>query len=83
VDLFGCAVTDLFNVFEPDLVLLGGGVTRSGALLLEPVRDVVAREAMPPAAQAARVELAALGDVVCVVGAAAVAFDGLEELSHV
>ncbi|CAL8972638.1 ROK family protein [Cellulomonas sp. 73-145] len=83
VDLLGCAVTDLVNVFEPDLVVLGGGVTRSGALLLEPVRDVVAREAMPPAAQAARVELAALGDVVCVVGAAAVAFDGLEELSHV
>ncbi len=83
VDLLGCAVTDLVNVFEPDLVVLGGGVTRSGAMLLDPVRAIVATEAMRPAAEAVRVELAALGDVVCVVGAAAVAFDSLEEPAHV
>jgi glucokinase len=69
VDLLGAAVTDLVNVFEPDLVVLGGGVTRAGAMLLEPVRALVAAEAMPPAAAAARVELAALGDHVGVVGA--------------
>jgi glucokinase len=38
-------------------------------MLLEPVRALVAAEAMPPAAAAARVELAALGDHVGVVGA--------------
>jgi glucokinase len=75
VDLLGTAVTDLVNVFEPDLVVLGGGVTRSGAMLLDPVRDQVAREAMGPAAGAARVALAALGDLVGVVGAATVAHD--------
>jgi len=75
VDLLGAAVTDLVNVFEPDLVVLGGGVTRSGAMLLEPVRALVAREAMPPAAKAATVELAALGDLVCVVGAGTLAHD--------
>jgi glucokinase len=73
--LIGVALTDLVNVFEPELVVLGGGVTRSGDDLLAPVRAVVAREAMPPAAAAARIELAGLGDAVCVVGAAAVAFD--------
>lgn len=41
VDLLGAAVADLVNVFEPDLVVLGGGVTRSGAMLLDPVREVV------------------------------------------
>lgn len=75
VDLLGAAVTDLVNVFEPDLVVLGGGVTRSGAMLLEPIRTLVAREAMPPAAKAATVELAALGDLVCVVGAGTLAHD--------
>jgi glucokinase len=72
VDLLGAAVTDLVNVFEPDLVLLGGGVTRAGAMLLDPVRAIVAAEAMPPAAAVARVELAGLGDVVGVVGAGVV-----------
>ncbi|MFC7549304.1 ROK family protein [Plantactinospora sp. GCM10030261] len=75
IDLLGAAVTDLVNVFEPDLVVLGGGVTRSGAMLLDPVRDLVAREAMAPAARAARVVLADLGDLVCVVGAGAIGYD--------
>jgi glucokinase len=73
VSLLGSAVTDLVNVFEPDMVVLGGGVTRSGALLLDPVRELVAREAMPPAARAARVQLARLGDLVGVVGAGIIA----------
>jgi glucokinase len=75
VELLGSAVTDLVNVFEPDLVVLGGGVTRSGAMLLDPIRELVAREAMPPAAGAAKVVLAGLGDLVGVVGAGAVAHD--------
>lgn len=75
MDLLGAAVTDLVNVFEPDLVVLGGGVTRSGDLLLEPVREVVALEAMTPAARAAPVVLAELGDLVCVVGAGIIGHD--------
>lgn len=77
-DLLAAALTDLVNVFEPHLVVLGGGVTRAGAALVDPVRAAVRRDAMRPAAAAARLELAALGDAVGVVGAAAVAFDLLE-----
>lgn len=79
VDLLGAAVTDLVNIFEPELVVLGGGVTRSGAMLLDPVRELVAREAMAPAAEAARVVLAGLGDLVGVVGAGAVGHDLLAD----
>jgi glucokinase len=79
--LLGQAVTDLVNVFEPYVVVLGGGVTRSGALLLDPVSAAVRSDALPPAALA-RITLAELGDEVCVVGAAALAFD-LAETLHV
>ena len=75
VELLGQAVTDLVNVLEPDVVVLGGGVTRAGAMLLDPVREIVAGSAMGPAARAVRIELAGLGDVVGVVGAGAVALD--------
>jgi glucokinase len=75
VDLLSIAVTDLVNTFEPNIVILGGGVTRSGPLLIDPLRAAVLRDAMPPAAHAVRIELAALGDAVCVIGAAALAFD--------
>jgi glucokinase len=73
--LLGQAVTDLVNVFEPNVVVLGGGVTRSGALLLDPVRAIVLHTAMAPAAARAVVTLAGLGDEVCVVGAGALALD--------
>ncbi|MGC1213736.1 MAG: ROK family protein [Micromonospora sp.] len=77
VDLLGAAVTDLVNVLEPDLVVLGGGVTRSGAMLIDPVRELVAREAMAPAARSVRIVRAALGDLVCLVGAGAIGHDHL------
>jgi glucokinase len=78
VTLLSIAVTDLVNTFEPNIVILGGGVTRSGSLLIDPLRAAVLRDAMPPAAHAVRIELAGLGDEVCVIGAAALAFDGIE-----
>ncbi|NED99323.1 ROK family protein [Phytoactinopolyspora halotolerans] len=81
-DILGQALTDLVNMFEPELVVLGGGVTRSGAMLLDPVTEAVARDAMAPAAKAVQVVLAKLGDVVCVVGAGVVALDALAEVSH-
>jgi len=80
--VLGQGITDLVNVFEPHIVVLGGGVTRSGSALLDPVAEIVHRDAMPPAA-AARIVLAGLGDEVCVVGAAALAFDLVRERSHV
>jgi len=82
-DVIGQAVTDLVNTFEPEVVVLGGGVTRAGAALIDPVRATVARTAMPLAAAAVRIEFAQLGEAVCVVGAAARAFEDLEEFSLV
>lgn len=77
MNLLGVAVTDMVNILEPQIVILGGGVTRSGALLLDPVREIVLSTAMPPAAAAVSVVLASLGDAVCVVGAGAIAMDQL------
>ncbi len=74
-DLIGRALTDVINALEPDLVVLGGGVTRAGDALLRPVRAVVERDAMTPARAATSIERSALGDDVGIVGAAAVAFE--------
>jgi glucokinase len=73
--LLASAITDLVNAFEPELVVLGGGVTRAGSALLDPVRRAVLRDAMGPVAAVVRLERAELGDAVGVVGAAALAFD--------
>jgi glucokinase len=70
-----CGLTSIVNLFEPELVVLGGGVTRSGDQLLVPVRETVGTTAMSPAGRSAGIVLSALGEQVGVVGAAAIAFE--------
>lgn len=76
--MLGRAVAVLINVLEPDLVVLGGGVTRAGEALLEPVRSAALAQAMYPAAQVCDVTLTRHGDHAGVLGAAAIAYDLLE-----
>jgi glucokinase len=72
-----CGVASLANVFEPERVVIGGGVSREGDQLLGPVRERVKAEAIGPVAHSLEVVAAELGDTVGVVGAAAVAFERL------
>jgi glucokinase len=72
--MLGRMVAVIVNVCEPDLVVLGGGVTRAGRQLLDPVRAAALRQAMPPAAKACDVVLSRHGDRAGVLGAAAIAF---------
>lgn len=71
--ILGRMVAVIVNVCEPELVVLGGGVTRAGDYLLDPVREGALRQAMPPAAKACDVVLSRHGDSVGVLGAAAIA----------
>jgi glucokinase len=72
VEALACGLTSLVNVFEPDVVVLGGGVSKTGEQLLGPVRERVRAGAMGTAGEVEIVQ-AALGDQVGVVGAATVA----------
>jgi glucokinase len=75
--MLGSALANILDVFNPELVVLGGGVTRAGDQLLQPVREIALRDAMAPAAGAADIVLAELGEDLGVVSAAAVAFERL------
>ncbi|MQA24721.1 MAG: ROK family protein [Micromonosporaceae bacterium] len=77
VEALACGLTSIVNVLEPELAVLGGGVTRAGEQLIGPVRQAVLRQAMAPAARAVRIVRAGLGDRVGVVGAATIAFERL------
>jgi glucokinase len=75
VDALACGLTSIVNVFEPELVVVGGGVTRAGEQLLGPVREWVRAHAMEPAGRSADIVASALGERVGVVGAAAIVYD--------
>ena len=74
-EALACGIVSLANLFEPELVVIGGGVSRAGEQLAGPVRELVLAQTMRQPGQELRVELAALGDAVGVAGAAAVAYE--------
>ncbi len=43
----GCGVINLVHVFNPQVVVIGGGVTNAGELLLSPMRETVSAGLMP------------------------------------
>jgi glucokinase len=75
IDALACGLTSIVNLFEPELVVIGGGVSRTGEQLLGPVRERVRAEALSPAGTIVDVVPAALGDRVGVVGAAAIVIE--------
>jgi glucokinase len=75
VEALACGVTSIVNLFDPELVVVGGGVSATGEQLLAPVRERVHAQAMDPAGRSVRIVTAALGDRVGVVGAAAIAIE--------
>jgi len=77
--ILGRLLASTLNTFEPHLIVLGGGVTRAGDMLLEPVRATALAQAMPPAARIADIVLSSHGDNIGVVGAAAVAIPTVRE----
>ena len=78
----GVGITSLVNAFNPDVVVLGGGVMGAGELLLGPARAEVAARALPPMRDHARIVAAAFGVEAGMIGAAAMAFDGLGSLAE-
>jgi glucokinase len=75
----GSAIGSLVNIFDPDVVVVGGGFgAAAGDLVLDPAREVLRREALEPARNRVRVIPAELGPEAGLVGAGLVAFEALE-----
>jgi len=78
-ELLGAAVGSLANIFDPELVIVGGGFgAAAGELLLEPARTAARREAIQPADERLRIVDAELGEAAGLIGAALVAFEALD-----
>lgn len=67
----GIGVANLLNIFNPDVVVIAGGVTQAGDALFEPMRAEVRRRAFKPAVDACRIVAATLPGTAGVVGAVA------------
>jgi glucokinase len=74
----GAALSGFVNTFNPQVIVIGGGVMAAGDLLLEPARAVVGERSLPPARDEVRIVTAAFGVEAGMVGAGAFAFECLD-----
>lgn len=73
-EYLGLGVASVVNVFNPEVVVLGGGMAAAGHQVLYPVRQAVQLRAREPLAARVRVELAQLGMQAGMLGGARAVF---------
>jgi glucokinase len=74
----GAGLVTFVNVFEPELVVVGGGFGEAaGELVLGPAREVLARDGLTPARDTVKVVGAQLGGNAGVIGAGMIAYEAL------
>ncbi len=71
----GAGIASLVNIFDPDLVVIGGGFAAAGDFLLDPAREVMKRDTLAPEGGRVRIVRAELGTTAGLIGAALLAFD--------
>lgn len=75
----GVGIANAINTFDPEVVAVGGGVSRAGELLLGPARETALQYLLPGVGTQTEIRLARHGVAAGVLGAALMA---REELEH-
>ncbi len=78
VEALGIAIAGFIHIFNPEIVILGGGVSRAGDIILEPLKRVVKSRVMPSFEGTYEIVISKLLDDSGVLGAASVALERLE-----
>jgi len=72
-----CGITNIINAFQPDMLCIGGGISKEGATLLNPLKEIVSREVYSRnSARNTEIVLAALGNDAGIIGAGLLGFAG-------
>jgi glucokinase len=73
----GSGIGSLVNIFNPELVVIGGGFAAAGDFVLNPAREVLRREVLARAGERVPIVRAELGTAAGLIGAGLVAFDAV------
>src|SRR5437763_1409447 len=73
-EAIGVGLVNIIHCFNPETIILGGGVTQMGRMLMEPALRVVQDRAMKVPREAVRIVQAQLGDNAGLVGAGALIY---------
>jgi glucokinase len=73
----GVGIANFVNLFNPEVVVIGGGVIAAGDLLLQPARDEMAARALPPLRDMVSIVPARFAHEAGMLGSAIMAWEGL------
>jgi len=65
----GVGLASVVNLLNPEKIIIGGGVADAGEVLFNPIRETIAKRAMPIQASAVEIVPAGLGNSAGVIGA--------------
>ncbi len=75
----GIGLANIANIFNPEVIVLGGGAMAAGDFLLAPAQDEMKRRALRPSRDQVRITRARFGEEAGMLGAAVLAFDELDQ----
>ena len=73
----GAGIGTLVNIFNPELVVIGGGFAAAGDFIFDSAREIIRREALARAGYHLNIVRAELGTSAGLIGAGLVAFDAI------
>ena len=73
--LLGFGLANVINLLNPEIVIIGGGMSAAGDRLLKPVRDTINNHSLKLSSNACKVVQADLGSKAGTIGAAAYAYE--------
>ena len=71
IEYLACALSNLANIFRPEVIALGGGISKEGENLTVPLQEIVDRETFASNYAPVKITVAALGTYAGVYGGAA------------
>ncbi len=82
-EYLGTGVANIINLFNPELVIIGGGIARAGDLIFEPLKKAVQKRAFSVSAEVAKIIPVSLGKDCTVIGAAALVLKEMFKITRV
>jgi glucokinase len=73
LNYLGIAVANAVSIFDPEMIIIGGGVSKAGDIIFDTVRKVVNRRCFKSMAESVKIVPAGLGTDAGVIGAVALA----------
>ncbi len=72
IDYLGCGLTNIINTFQPEMLLIGGGICKEGENLTKPLNEIIRRDSYcVDAERITKLDICKLGNDAGIIGAAA------------